>query len=111
MEHIYEDLTLNLKYENENNEVDIKGTVIKVELRHPLTQIQKLPEERQENANQEEHDVEIKTENQNELSIEETYDKLENEYEEIGSYIYGKSLNSEEKSPVMKESSSNKAKF
>ena len=87
MEQTYEDLTQEFKCENENSEMDIEGTVIKVELKPSLTQIQKLPNERLENANQEEHNVEIKSENQaqneprqNALSIEETIDiKLGNE--------------------------------
>ena len=99
MEHSYEDLTQNLKFENENSEMDLKGTVIKVELKSPLTKIRK-PNERLENANQKEHNVEIKSENQaqnepsqNALLIEETIDiKLENE--EIRSYICGENLNS-----------------
>ena len=87
MEHSYEDLTQNLKFENENSEMDLKGTVIKVELKSPLTKIRK-PNERLENANQKEHNVEIKSENhehgQNEqsqdaLSLKETLDiTLEN---------------------------------
>ena len=64
MEQTYEDLTQNLKCENENSEMDIKGTVIKVELKPPLTQIQKLSNKTQENANLDEDYVEIKTENQ-----------------------------------------------
>ena len=115
MEQTYEDLTQNLKRENENSKMDIGGTVFKIELKPPLTQIQKLPDERLENAIQEEHNVEIKSENQaqNELSqnvllIEETIDiKLENE--EIRSYICGKSLNSVENYSTMRESSSKDA--
>ena len=78
MEQTYENLTQNC--ENENKEIDIKGTVIKVELKPSMPQIQKLQNERLENANQEEHNVEIKSENQaqNALLIEETIDiKLE----------------------------------
>ena len=49
----------------EINEMNIEGTVIKVELKPPLTQNQKQPKERQDkNVNQEEHIVEIKYENQ-----------------------------------------------
>ena len=55
MEQTYEDLTQNLKCENENSNMDIEGTVIKVEMKSPLTHIQKLPDERQENANQDDH--------------------------------------------------------
>ena len=101
MEHSYEDLTQNLKFENENSEMDLKGTVIKVELKSPLTKIRK-PNERHENANQDGHIVEINNENhlhyeneqsQNALVIEEKIElKLENE--EIRSYKCGKRLNS-----------------
>ena len=105
MEQTYEDLTQNLKCENEKSEMDIEGTVIKVELKSQMAQIQ-MPNVGIENVNQEEHLVEIKTENQandqneenrNALLIEETVDtKLENE--DIRSYICGKSLNCEENS-------------
>ena len=61
MEQTDEGLTSNLKCENENSELDIEGTVIKIELKPPLTQIQKLSNERQENANLEEHDDKIKS--------------------------------------------------
>ena len=118
MEQTYEDLIQNLKFENENSEMDIEGTVIKVELKPPLTQIQKLPNERPENSNQEDHIVEIKTENhehgqneqvQNALLIEETIvTKLENK--EIRSYKCGKSLNSEENPSALKESSTKTSK-
>ena len=85
MVQTYEDLTPKFKCENEGREMDIEGNVIKVELKPPLTQTEKLPNERLENANQEEHNVEIKSENQaqnepsqNALLIEETIDiKLE----------------------------------
>ena len=40
MEQTCEDLTQNLKCENENNEMNIEGTVNKIELKPPLTQIQ-----------------------------------------------------------------------
>ena len=97
MEQAYEDLTQSLKCENE---IDIEGTVIKIELKPPLPQIKMLLNVGLENAKQDEHNVEIKSENQaqNELSqnvllIEETIDiKLENE--EIRSYICGENLNS-----------------
>ena len=56
-----EDLTL--KCENENNEMDIEGTVLKVELKSQLTQIQK-PNERHQNANIDQYFVEIRHENQ-----------------------------------------------
>ena len=112
----FKDGTSNLKGENENNEMDIEGTVLKVELKPSLTQIQK-PDGRHENANQEEHIVEIKTENQahdqnqrrqSALSIEETIDiKLENE--EIRLYICGKRLNSKEISSASKERSTKKS--
>ena len=117
MEQTYEKFTQKFKSENQNSEMDIEGTVIKVELKPSLTQIQKLPNERLENANQEEHNVEIKSENQaqnepsqNALLIEETIDmKLENE--DIRSYICGKSLNCEENSFDDQESSRNKTKI
>ena len=101
MEQTSEDLTQSLKCENDNREMDIEGTVIKVELKPPLTQIQKLPNERQENSNIDKHTVESENqandESQNILTIEQTIDlKLENE--EIKSYICGKSLNCEENS-------------
>ena len=63
MEETFEDLKRNLKCVNENNEMNIDGTVIKVEQKPPLTPIPKANVEL-ENANLEEHDVEIKTENQ-----------------------------------------------
>ena len=59
MEQTYEDLTQNLKCENENSEMDIEGTVIKVEMKPSLTQIHK-PNVGLENANQKEQSVEIK---------------------------------------------------
>ena len=110
MEQTDEGLTSNLKCEKENSELDIEGTVIKIELKPPLTQTQKLPNERLENANQ------IKSENQaqnepsqNALLIEDKIDiKLENE--ETKSYICGKQLNSNEESSAMKKSSSRKVK-
>ena len=106
MEQINKDMMPTIKSENENSKMDIEGTVIKLELKSPLTQIQKLPNGRLEDANQDKHIVEIKHENeesQNARSIEETIDiKLENE--DIRSYICGKSLNSEENSFAMKES-------
>ena len=98
--------------------MNIEGAVIKVELKPQMTQIEKLSNVELENAKQDEHNVEIKCENQaldqNEeiqtaLSIEETKDfKLENK--EIRSYKCGKSLNSEENSSAMKERSTKKAK-
>ena len=63
MEQTFEDLTQNLRSENEHSKLDIEGTVIKVELKPPLTQTQWLPNERPENLNQEENIVQIKTEN------------------------------------------------
>ena len=51
MEQTYEKFTQKFKSENQNSEMDIEGTVIKVELKPSLTQIQKLPNERLENAN------------------------------------------------------------
>ena len=42
MEQTYEDLTLNLKCDNENIYMDIKGTVIKVELKLALTRFQMI---------------------------------------------------------------------
>ena len=118
MEQTYDDLTQNLKFENENSEMDIEGTVIKVDLKPPLTEIQKLPNERKENSNQEKHIVEIKNENhehgQNEqsqdaLSLKETLDiTLENK--EIRSYNCGKSFNSEENPSALKESSTKTSK-
>ena len=113
MEQAYEDLTQSLKCENE---IDIEGTVIKIELKPPLPQIKMLLNVGLENAKQDEHNVEIKSENQaqneprqNSLSIEETIDsKLENE--EIRSYICGKSLNSKENPSTMIESSTTKTK-
>ena len=85
MEQAYGDGTQNLKFENES-EMDVEGSVFKIELKTPLTQIQK-PDRRHENANNDEPLVEIKTENQsgqnpNALLIEETIDiniKVENE--------------------------------
>ena len=106
MEQTYGDLTQNLKCENENSEMDIEGNVIKVELKPPLTQIQKLPNERPENLNQEEHNDEIKSENQvhdqnqpneNALMVEETID-INLQIDESRSYIYGDNLNSDKKS-------------
>ena len=87
MEQTYRHLTQNLEHENENSKLDNGDTLFKVDLKPPLTQSQKLPDERQENANQDGHIVEIKSENQaqneqsqNAFSIEETIDiKLENE--------------------------------
>ena len=119
MEQTYEDLAQNLKCENENSEMDIDGTVIKVELKPSLAQIQKLlNNKKKENANLEEDYVEIKTENQahdhtelsqNALFIEETIDmKLENE--DIRSYICGKGLHFEGNSFAMKETFTKKAK-
>ena len=117
MEQTYEDLTQKLKFENENSEMDIEGTVIKVELKPPLTQIQKLSNERQENANQDKHFVEStenqannqNEESQNALWIEETIDlKLGNE--EIRSFICGKGLHFEGNSFAMKETFTKKAK-
>ena len=96
MEQNFKDLT-----QNKNSKIDIEGTVIKIEMKPQLTQIQKMPNGNL--GNQEEHFDEIKNENQsydqnkdpNTLSVEETIDvKLENE--EIRSYICGKRLNSEE---------------
>ena len=115
MEQTCEDLTQNLKCENENSEMDIEGNVIKVELKPALSQIQKLPNKRQENANIDKHAVESESDNQandesqNTLSIEQTMDlKLENE--EIKSYICGKQSNSKENSPALKRKSTKKAK-
>ena len=59
MEQTYEDLTQKSKCENENSNMDIEGTVIKVELK---PQIHK-PNGRPENANQEEDIVQNKYEN------------------------------------------------
>ena len=64
MEQTYEVLTQNLKSENETSKLDIEGTVIKLELNPSLTQYQKQPNVGFKNVNQEEHIVEIKTENQ-----------------------------------------------
>ena len=63
MEHTYEDLTQNLKSENENREMQIEGTFNKVELKPPLTQIHK-PNVGLENTNKKGQSVEIKHENQ-----------------------------------------------
>ena len=63
MEQTYEDLTQNLKCENEISEMDIEGNVIQVELKLLMTQIQ-MPNVGLENANEKEHSVEIKHENQ-----------------------------------------------
>ena len=69
------DVTPTLKCKNEISAFNIKGTVIKFELKPPLTHIPKP------NANQDEHIVEIKNENhahdqneqnQNALLFEET---------------------------------------
>ena len=60
MEQTYEEFTQKFKCENEGREMDIEGNVIKVELKPPLTQIQKLPNVKLENAKQVEHNVEIK---------------------------------------------------
>ena len=76
MEQTYEDLTQNFKFENENSNMDIDGTVIKVELKSPLTKIQKLPNGRQENSNQEKHIVEIKNENHEHGQNEQSQDAL-----------------------------------
>ena len=51
MEETYDSVMINFKCENENSKMDIEGTVIKVELKPALPQIQKLSNERQENAN------------------------------------------------------------
>ena len=59
MERTHEDLTL--KCENDKNEIDIEGTVIKVELKSQLIEFQK-PNERHQNANQGQYFVEIKHE-------------------------------------------------
>ena len=71
MKQALEDLTQNLKCENENSEMDINGTVIKVELKSQFSQIQK-PSARHESEipNQDKSIVEIKYENkdQNEKS-------------------------------------------
>ena len=75
MEQTYEDITQKLNHKNENSEMDIKGTVIKIELKPQLTQIQKEPNERHENVNQDEHIVEIKTENQANDRIDSIYAK------------------------------------
>ena len=112
MEQTFKDLTPNLELENESNELDIEGTVLKVELKPSLTQIQK-PNARNANANQSEFLDEMKYENQandqNALLIEEMIDgKLENK--EIRSYICGKNVHSEENSSILKESSTKKAK-
>ena len=64
MEQPYEDLTQNLKCENENSETDIEGTVIKVELKPPLPEIEKLLNVGIENAKQDDHNVKIKSGNQ-----------------------------------------------
>ena len=60
MELTHEDQTL--KSENVNNEVEIKGTVIKVELESQLAQFKK-PNEIHQNAYQEEYLVKVKHEN------------------------------------------------
>ena len=62
MEQTYEDLTQKFKCENEGREMDIEGTVIKVELKPPLTQIETLSNVELENAKQDEHNVTIVTE-------------------------------------------------
>ena len=96
MEQTYEDLSQSLKCENE---IDIEGTAIKIELKPPLPKIEKLLNVGIENTKQDEYNVIIKSENQgqnkqshNALSIEETIDiKLGNE--EIRSYTSRKRLN------------------
>ena len=116
MEQTYEDLTQNLKCENENSNMDIEGTVIKVEMKSPLTHIHMLPNERKENANLEKHDVEIKNEklahhqnekSQNALLIEKT---INIKLEEFRSYICAKKLNSEKNSSALKRKSPKTAK-
>ena len=62
MEQTNEDLTTTFKWENESNEMDIKGTVIKLELETQLTLIQK-PNVGLENSNQKDH-IEVHSENQ-----------------------------------------------
>ena len=62
MEQTNEDLTTTFKWENESNEMDIKGTVIKLELETPMTLIQK-PNVGLENSNQMDH-IEVHSENQ-----------------------------------------------
>ena len=87
MKQTYEDLTQNLKHENEYTKMDIEGNVMRVELKPPLMIQIHMPNGRHENANNDEPLVDIKTENQsgqnpNALLIEETIDiniKVENE--------------------------------
>ena len=104
-EKTFENVAPNLKCENESNEMNIDGTVKKVELKPTLTQIQKAY---WRNENQSEFFKDNKYKNQandqNASLIEETIGtKLENK--EIRSYICGKRLNSEENSSALKESS------
>ena len=114
MEQNSEDLTQNLKFES--SEMDIVGSVLKVKSTPLLTQIKK-PDGRHEIANYDEHDVQIKHENQeldrnqqtlNTLPIEKSINyKLKNE--EIRSYIREKQSKSKENSPALKERYTKKA--
>ena len=107
----FKKLTPNLNCKSENNEmdIDIDGTVIKFELKSPLTQHQML-NMRNENQREVSDDNKYKNQasDQNVLLIEETIDtKLGNE--EIRSYICRKILNSEEHSSALKGSYTEKA--
>ena len=101
MEHTYEDLTQKFKCENEGREMDIEGNVIKVELKPPLTQIQKLPNVKLENAKQVEHNVEIKSESQ--AQNEDNQNALSKTEEAKNIKLGGKQLNSKEESSAMKK--------
>ena len=87
--------------------MDTEG--VKVELKPPLTQIQRLSNARNENANQSEFLDDIKHENiandesQNDFSIEENG--------EIGLDICGKQSNSKENYHALKDRSTKKAKI
>ena len=63
MEQNNKDMMPTIKSENENSKMDIEGTVIKLELKPPLTQIHK-PNVGLENTNKKGQSVEIKHENQ-----------------------------------------------
>ena len=63
-EQTFQDVAQNLKCENENSKMDIEGTVIKVELKPPLTQIHKPNVGLENTNNKKEQSVEIKHENQ-----------------------------------------------
>ena len=103
MENIDKDLTQNLKCENEKSKMDIEDTIIKVELKSQLTQIQKPNKSFENNVEINYENQQMNKDNQNAFSIEKTDIRLASEKNR--SYIHGKNLNSKENSSAMNQKS------